>query len=123
MKKTLMLMMFLTLAGCGGGSSNSGEAVKTPSNNENPAKIDNTATLSWSHPNTRENGESLSLSEIQHYVITHRINNEVLEYTVPYPEENYKLENLEKGTHYFSIIVVDNEGRKSKPSDEVFKTI
>ncbi len=121
MKKTLMLMMFLTLAGCGGGSSNSGGTVKTPSNKENP--IDNTATLSWSHPSERENGESLSLSEIQHYVITHRINDKVLEHTVPYPEENYKLENLEKGTHYFSIIVVDNEDRKSKPSDEVFKTI
>lgn len=123
LKNIFLVMIVLILSGCGGGSSSSGKVVDKSDNKEIEEIVENNALLSWSHPSTRENGESLSLSEIKHYIISHRFNNEVTEYEVPYPEENYKIKDLAEGTHYFTIITVDTEDRKSKPSEEVFKTI
>jgi len=123
LKNIFLVMIVLILSGCGGGSSSSGKVVDKSDNKEMEEIVENNALLSWSHPSTRENGESLSLSEIKHYIISHRFNNEVTEYEVPYPEENYKIKDLAEGTHYFTIITVDTEDRKSKPSEEVFKTI
>ena len=123
LKNIFLVMIILVLSGCGGGSSSSGKVVDNSDNKEKEEVIENNALLSWSHPSTRENGESLSLSEIKHYIINHRFNDEVTEYEVPYPEENYEIKDLAEGTHYFTIITVDSEDRKSKPSDEVFKTI
>ena len=123
LKNIFLVMIVLILSGCGGGSSSSGKVVDKSDNKEIEEIVENNALLSWSHPSTRENGESLSLSEIKHYIISHRFNNEVTEYEVPYPEENYKIKDLAEGTHYFTIITVDTEDRTSKPSEEVFKTI
>ncbi|GGC56222.1 hypothetical protein GCM10011362_00630 [Marinobacter halophilus] len=40
-----------------------------------------------------------------------------------YPEMSYIVENLDSGTWYFTIQVLDKEGLVSEPSEPVSKTI
>lgn len=82
-------------------------------------------TLSWTAPLTRQDGSSLSLAEIDHYVIRYGQNQQALEQGVEVPGDatSYQFENLASGTWYFTIQVVDDKGLISAPSEVVSKTI
>lgn len=85
----------------------------------------NTATLSWTAPFTRQDGSSLSLAEIDHYIIRYGQNEAQLEQRVEVSGDatSYQFDNLASGTWYFTIQVVDDQGLISAPSAVVSKTI
>jgi hypothetical protein len=78
-------------------------------------------TLSWTAPLTRMDGTSLSLSEINYYVINYGQDPDQLSETqrVDGAETSYTFEGLSPGTWYFTIQVVDNDGVSSPESEPV----
>ncbi|MBS3805079.1 MAG: hypothetical protein KGY54_11055 [Oleiphilaceae bacterium] len=83
------------------------------------------ATLTWTAPLTREDGSSLSLSEIDHYLVNYGQDSSELTRQVQIASDatNYEFNELESGDWYFSIQVVDREGLVSVPSDQASKSI
>lgn len=103
------------------------EAEEPIADIEEPVKeepVTNFATLSWTAPFTRENGEKLHLYEIDYFVITHYWEDRVEEIKVAdYSADTYTFNNLPEGVHRFEIQTVDIDGLTSSPSDSVSKTI
>ncbi|WP_228739648.1 fibronectin type III domain-containing protein [Marinobacter arenosus] len=116
------------LTGCGGGGSGSGTG--TGSAVGGGGYIDEkTAVLSWSAPMTRENGDSISMGELEKYVIRYGKDVEdmseevVINNAQSEAEMSYAINGLENGTWYFTIQVQDTSGVISAPSDVVSKSI
>lgn len=82
-------------------------------------------TVSWVAPSTRADGSSISLSEIASYRLNYgtNANNLSMNVSVPSDESRYTFENLDAGTWYFSVQVVDYFGLISEPSEVVSRTI
>lgn len=99
----------------------SGPGTGNDSNSE-PAAL---ATLTWTAPLTRINGSSLSLSEIDHYLVSYGQNPSDLTNQVQLSGEvtRYEFDELGSGDWYFSIQVVDDKGLVSAPSDQATKSI
>ncbi|WP_375176666.1 fibronectin type III domain-containing protein [Marinobacter mobilis] len=79
-------------------------------------------TLSWSAPLTRENGESLALSEISGYRVRFRLRHrEAFQSIMVEGAENTRLslDRFDPGAYEFSVSVVDSQGRESAPSGSV----
>ncbi|WP_228339881.1 fibronectin type III domain-containing protein [Marinobacter sp. F3R08] len=101
------------LTGCGGAGASS----------------ERSAVLSWSAPLTRVNGESISMGELDRYVIRYGQDAGELSQEVVIPnaqveaEMSYELRGLDVGTWYFTIEVQDINGLISEPSDVVSKSI
>jgi|SRR5690554_1870153 len=83
------------------------------------------ATLSWTAPLTRIDGSSLSLSEIDHYLVSYGQRPSELIHQVQLASDatGYEFNELGSGDWYFSIQVVDVDGLISKPSDQAHKSI
>lgn len=83
------------------------------------------ATLTWTAPLTRVNGSSLSLSEIDHYLVNYGQNPSDLSYQVQLASDatRYEFNELDSGDWYFSIQVVDVQGLVSAPSSLASKSI
>ncbi|MDX1754727.1 MAG: fibronectin type III domain-containing protein [Marinobacter sp.] len=121
-------LLSAVLVGCvgGGGSSDGGDLVSAQGNGSQVFDPQRSATLSWSAPATRENGDGLAMGELQGYLINYgqdannlsrRVeitNADVMDYTVG---------GLSQGDWYFTIQVVDVNGLVSAPSQVVSKTI
>ena len=80
-----------------------------------------TATVSWSAPISRENGDALSADEIDHYLVAALHNNvttikKVIKTTATY-------ENLAVGEYVFKVAAVDKDGAVSDYSDSAIKVI
>jgi len=74
---------------------------------------------------TRVNGSSLSLSEIDHYLVNYGQNPSDLSYQVQLASDatRYEFDELGSGDWYFSIQVVDVQGLVSAASSQVSKSI
>lgn len=79
-------------------------------------------TLSWTAPLTRENGQSLPMSEISGYRVHYRLRHlEDVQSVMMEGADNTRLplDQFEPGAYEFSVSVVDSEGLESAPSDTV----
>ncbi|WP_227663091.1 fibronectin type III domain-containing protein [Marinobacter halophilus] len=127
----------IVLTGCGGGGSDGGSANSSGSSTAGSeagsssvvAEAPRSAVLSWSAPATRVNGTGIAMGELDKYVIRYGQDVDDLSGEVmigeadSYPEMSYIVENLDSGTWYFTIQVLDKEGLVSEPSEPVSKTI
>jgi len=97
------------------------ESNGAPPVTSTPETSEGSVTLSWTAPSTRTDGSSISLSEIDHYLIRYGQNSEVLseEVEVPADATSRSFETLATGTWYFQIQVVDTSGLLSVFSDVV----
>jgi hypothetical protein len=81
-------------------------------------------TLSWTPPSTREDGTSLSLSEIDGYHIYKGDSESFLELEMDINDNSvteYTLSNIPAGTYYFSVTTYDIEGNESGFSNTIQK--
>ncbi len=90
--------------------------------NSDPAAL---ATLTWTAPLTRINGNSLSLSEIDHYLVNYGQDTSDLTHQVQLSGDatRFEFDELGSGDWYFSIQVVDDKGLVSVPSGQASKSI
>lgn len=112
-----VVSMGVLLVGCGGGGSGTA------------GSSGGSATLSWSAPLTRVNGESIPMGELDRYVIRYGQDSDnlgkqvVVENAAAEAEMSYRIGGLDSGTWYFTIQVEDTNGLISEPSDIVSKSI
>mgnify|MGYP003132307073 CR=1 FL=1 len=78
--------------------------------------VNRAATLEWSAPSRRENGQALSSGDVSHYQIYHVAvdsgKEEVIE--VPTHERRYDFTALDSGEHHFVLTTVDSKGIESE---------
>lgn len=87
-----------------------------------------TATLSWQAPLTRENGTTLSMGEIDQYIVRYGTQPDVDEMTNEVIVEDgqameYEVTDLQEGTWYFAMRTVDQDGLESAWSEVASKTV
>jgi len=97
-----------------------GETETSPGSEE-PVTGGASVTLTWTAPSTRVDGESIALSEIQSYIVRYgRVQGELdQQVTVDSTETSYQFDNLESGTWYFAVQVVDINGLVSELSEVI----
>jgi hypothetical protein len=86
----------------------------------------NTALLSWTAPLTRENGESLALSEIAGFEVVYGLSADSLDQSLAIGDSSVDellVDELTEGTWYFAIRTLDTDGNRSRLSDVVNKQI
>ncbi len=119
----LLLVMTLSVVGCGGESGESSTANPAPTTNE---PTSGSATLSWTAPATRTDGSSLPMNEIAGYKIYMGSSATnlalVADISDAYTVE-YKLDDLGQGTHYFAVSTYSTSDIESDVSQIVSKTI
>lgn len=87
-----------------------------------------TATLTWQAPLTRQNGTSLSMGEIDQYVVRYGTQPDVNQMTSEVVVEDgqsmkTEVDGLTEGTWYFAMRTVDQNGLESAWSEVASKTI
>ncbi|AZZ93782.1 hypothetical protein EUZ85_24940 [Hahella sp. KA22] len=87
--------------------------------------VDRTANMFWQPPTTREDGSALALEDISGYriYVTNDAGSLEATYDVPAGQYYHYFDNLETGTHYFTITAIDTSGMESDFSDLMSKTI
>ncbi|TGN40231.1 hypothetical protein E5Q11_08080 [Marinobacter confluentis] len=86
----------------------------------------NAALLSWTAPLTRENGESLAMSEIAGFEVVYGTSAEALDQSLAIGDayvDELLIDELAAGTWYFAIRTLDMDGRRSQLSNVVHKQI
>lgn len=102
--------------------------LPTPEPETPPVVVTGSATMSWTAPGTRVNGVSLTMGEIEKYVVKYgqeqnvedRANEKVVE---DGQAMEYQIAGLTEGTWYFAIKTIDTNGLESDWSTSVSKTI
>ena len=132
--KTLQIIalvwLLIILTGCGEGGETTVEAGTSSSNN---CGSNNSATLTWTQPTQRMNGDNLSSSEISAYRVYFGTSSEVYTNTVDVSTASScvaatcttPITGL-SGTYYFVVIVIDNSSPQpyeSGFSNEVSKCL
>lgn len=86
-----------------------------------PPLESNNATLSWTVPDKRTNGQSLAPEEIDHYELSWAMSGAETGYNevIPGGTTQWEVQNLSAGAWDFSIIACDVDGRCSAPSNVV----
>ncbi len=106
------------LTGCGGGSGGSASPG-----------LENSAVLSWSAPERRVNGEGIKMAELDRYIIRYGQDADKLDREIVIPDAQakanmtHRVTGLGAGVWYFTILVQDNNGLLSPPSEVVDKEI
>jgi hypothetical protein len=131
----LLSLIVLVLAGCNGNTTsdlgNSSGVVLNPEESEGEAAPTNpvqlaSATLTWSAPTEKENGEILLSEELAGFQIFYGpIDNpyeNVVSVDSPY-STSFTIDGLNTGVYAFSIVAIDNAGRASLFSNSIVKTI
>ncbi|MCP1677134.1 hypothetical protein J2T57_004308 [Natronocella acetinitrilica] len=119
---TALAATMLALGGCisGGGGGSSGS--RSSDNNTVDFGGNESVTLSWSAPSARENGDPISLSEIEAYELY------VGQQSGNYSDvirigdngnNSYTLRNLAVGTYYVAMRTADINGLWSRLSTEI----
>ncbi|MBU6955104.1 immunoglobulin domain-containing protein [Hahella sp. HN01] len=87
--------------------------------------VDRTANMFWQPPTTREDGSALALEDISGYriYVTNDAGSLEATYNVPAGQYYHYFDNLETGTHYFTITAIDTSGTESDFSNLMSKTI
>ncbi|WP_261977560.1 fibronectin type III domain-containing protein [Marinobacter sp. F3R11] len=126
------------LTGCGGGSDSASSGTvsgSAASDTENTVSLpavpeqEKSAVLSWSAPDSRVNGEGIKMAELDKYIIRYGQDADNLDREViisnAQEEANmtHKVTGLDAGVWYFTILVQDNNGLLSAPSEVVDKEI
>ncbi|WP_328184815.1 PA14 domain-containing protein [Marinobacter sp. OP 3.4] len=101
-----------------------GEPGILPDEEEETATGEGSVLLTWTAPSTRVDGESIALSEIDSYIVRYG-QEETLDQQVEVDsaDTSYQFSNLESGTWYFTVQVVDNSGLVSEPSEVVTHSV
>lgn len=135
-KFVFLSVILLALAGCNGNSTsdlgNTSGVVLTPSDPEpipstpsDPSEL-RSATILWSPPLEKENGEPLTPDELSGFQIYYgSVDNpyeNVVSIDSPYTT-SYIISGLPVGEYSFSIVAVDATGRTSTFSNTVVKSI
>lgn len=102
-------------------SGDSSQTTAPDTSEPAPTETGGSVTLTWTAPSTRMDGTSISLSEIDYYVIEYGqdVANLAQSVNVGGAEVNYTFNDLASGTWYFTIRVVDTNGLSSAPSEPV----
>ncbi|MFW5824974.1 MAG: fibronectin type III domain-containing protein [Marinobacter sp.] len=126
-------MSTVLLAGCVGDDSGSGEthAGVDPGNGNDGIETFQTAhgsvSLSWVAPGYRINGEQLSSTDIQGYVVLYGRDAKELDRQARVdcksPDCRYDVDGLGTGTWYFAVQTVDSSGLTSAPSTPVSRSL
>ncbi|WP_227714180.1 fibronectin type III domain-containing protein [Marinobacter sp. 1-4A] len=104
------------------------EPTPTPEPETPPVAVTGSATMSWTAPGTRVNGVSLTMGEIEKYVVKYgkeqNIEDRAHEAEVTDGQAmEYQIAGLTEGTWYFAIKTIDTNGLESDWSTSVSKTI
>lgn len=102
-----------------------GESGALPDGGDEPTGGEGGVLLTWTAPATRVDGESIALSEIDSYIVRYGQQEEALDSQVEVDsaDTSYQFSNLESGTWYFTVQVVDNGGLVSEPSEVVTHSV
>lgn len=125
------LIAAFALAGCDDSSDTASVNTPADSTDETTGNAVNvatndTATLSWVAPLARTDGESLTMGELQGYIIRYGQSPSSLNSHVAISaasDMKYTINSLGAGSWYFTVQVVDVNGLVSPPSSIVSKTI
>jgi hypothetical protein len=112
----LALALYSAVSACGGGS---GASAPPP-----PVAVTNSASLTWTVP--VENADGSALTNLSGFYIYHGASPASLDtvITVSSPGiSSYTVDNLGKGTHYFSVSAFNSGGAESDRSIIGSKTI
>lgn len=83
-------------------------------------------SLSWVAPSQRDNGDSISMSEIAGYRIYYGTVQGAYEHQIEINSgsiDQATLDDLSGGTYYMVVTTIDTDGRESAYSDELEATI
>lgn len=99
-----------------------------PEPEQTPEPVSGTATMSWTAPSTRVNGDKLEMGEIEKYIVRYGTEYNPEERTNEVVVEDgqtmeYEVTGLEQGTWYFAIKTIDTNGLESDWSATASKTI
>ena len=84
---------------------------------------ENTTTATWNTPTKRENGDTLLLAEIQHYILEYwHESGDVISITVGKSNE-FIVHNLDKGQWFFRVATRDTNELQASWSEIATKTI
>lgn len=114
--------------GSGYDSLSANFSINITSNSENtqPEPVVSNVKLSWIAPSEREDNSGISLSEIAGYKIyygTQKGKYTKSVYVNDGSADSHTIKSLSQGTYYFVITTRDSDGRESKYSSVVTKTI
>ena len=122
-RNLLAVFILLHVIACGGNGGNGGDtAIESGSEIPIPGPVSTIPALKWIAPSERVDGTPLSLSDIAEYRIyygsstgsyTHRI--DIADSTA----DELLLTGLLQGQYFFTVTVVDSDGRESEYSAEV----
>lgn len=90
-----------------------------------PEVVIGNANLSWTIPSKRENGDSISVSELNHYEVYYTSESgksNTVKVSNP-SQTSLTVKDLEADTYYFAMAAVDKDGIFSELSNEVPKII
>lgn len=129
-----ILSFGLVLVGCQGGggsgseSSSNTDTVENGNSQEAAPLATDSALLSWDAPGQRENGDTLKVGSIDHYVISWGQDPENLTNTREVGCENcvdmeHRIEDLQNGTWHFTVQTRDTQGNLSRKADLASKQI
>ena len=135
-KHAFILATTLLLGACGGGGSGGsdggsqttpvgsrGDSASAVENSDHPALGNATATLTWTAPYLRQNGESLNMGEIEQYTVRYGTQPDLElmanELAVDGQAMDVEIAGLTEGTWYFSMRTVDQHGLESAWSEVV----
>jgi len=104
------------------------EPVPVIINEPAPPVKDRMATLTWNAPFTRTNGDSISMGEIQGYIVRYSQDIEDMDKKAIVSNDGLGssgvvIDGLADGMWYFTVQTEDTAGLVSKPSDTVNKHI
>ena len=93
---------------------------------DDPIDTDSSVNLSWVAPTTREDGETLSLSELEGYRIYYGTDSSKLIPLVDLDDSSvttHSITDLNAGTYYFAVTAYDFSGLESGFSEIVSKEL
>ncbi len=89
-----------------------------------PALAQPTANLSWTPPDKRADGTTISADEISHYDVYQKSPSDAdFEKITESSEHNAQISNLSDGQHCFKLRTVDTAGVQSKDSETICLTV
>jgi len=113
----------LVLIGCGGGDR-SPTLTPTGITPSPPVATVKTATLNWSQPTLRANGDPLN--QVTGYTVYYGAAEDNLNQMVLLDDPtvtSYTTPDLEAGTYYFTVTATDGEGREGRRAPLVSKVV